>query len=59
MHTYEIQFFMLIYMTFPNTTSTKDDNVQIHAYTKDVWYLCLLSHIARISLHIYGIEFVM
>jgi hypothetical protein len=60
LHTYEIQFLMLIYiMIFPNTTSIKDDNVQIHTYTKDVWYLYLLGHIARISLHIYGVEFVM
>ncbi len=37
MHTYETQFFMLVYaMIFPNTTFTKDDNVQIHAYTKYV-----------------------
>jgi hypothetical protein len=45
-HTYEIQFLMLVYVTiFLNTTSTKDDSVQIHAYTKDVWYLCLLGYI--------------
>jgi len=51
---------MLIYaMIFPNATSTNDDNVQIHAYTKDVWYLCLLGHIAKINLRIYGVEFVM
>jgi hypothetical protein len=51
---------MLVYvMIFPNITSTKDDNVQSHAYTKDVWYLCLFGHIAIISLHIYEIEFVM
>jgi hypothetical protein len=37
MHTYEIQFFMLVYlMIFPNTTFTKDDSVQIHVYTKDI-----------------------
>jgi hypothetical protein len=60
LHTYEIQFLMLVYaMIFLNTTFTKNGNVQIHAYTKDVWYLCLLGHIARISLHIYGVEFVM
>jgi hypothetical protein len=56
LHTYEIQFLMLIYvMIFPNTTFTKDDNVQIHAYTKDVWYLCLFGHIAWIkSTHIWS-----
>jgi hypothetical protein len=51
---------MLVYvMIFPNTTSTQDDSVQIHAYTKDVWYMGLLGHIARINLHIYGVEFAM
>jgi hypothetical protein len=51
---------MLIYaMIFPNTTFTKDDNVQIHAYTKDLWYLCLFGHIVGISIHIYRVEFVM
>jgi hypothetical protein len=39
LHTCEIQFLMLVYVIFPNTTCTKDDNVQIYAYTKDVWYL--------------------
>jgi hypothetical protein len=53
LHTYEIEFFMLIYVViFPNTTSTQNDSVQIHLYTKDVWYMCLLGHIAGISLHI-------
>jgi hypothetical protein len=51
---------MLVYaMIFPNTTSTQDDNVQIHAYTKDVWYMCLFGHIAVISLHIHGVKFAM
>jgi len=60
LHTYEIQFLMLVYiMIFLNTTFTKDDNVQIHAYTKDVWYLCLFGHIIRLNLDIYGVEFVM
>jgi hypothetical protein len=46
LHTYEIQLLMFVYaMIFPNTTITKNDSVQIHAYTKDVWYLCLLGHI--------------
>jgi hypothetical protein len=40
-------------------TSTQDDNVQIHAYTKDVRSTCLLGHIARISLHIYAVEVAM
>jgi len=36
LHTYEIEFFMLVYVViFPNT-STQDDSVQIHPYTKDV-----------------------
>ncbi len=35
LHTYEIQSLILIYMIFLNT-STKDDNVQIHGYTKYV-----------------------
>jgi hypothetical protein len=48
LHTYKIQFLMLVYtMIFPNRTSTQDDNVQIHAYTKDVWYMCLLGHILK------------
>jgi len=51
---------MLVYASiFPNTTSTQDDNVQIHAYTKDVWSMCLLGHIAGISLHIYSFLFPM
>jgi hypothetical protein len=51
---------MLVYaIIFSNTTSTKDDSVQIHAYTKDLWYMCLLGHIAGISLHIHGVEFLM
>jgi hypothetical protein len=60
LHTSEIEFLMLVYkVIFPNTTSTQNDSVQIHAYTKDVWYMCLLGHIAGISLHIYGVEFAM
>jgi hypothetical protein len=51
---------MLVYaQILPDTTSTQDDNVQIHAYTKDVWSMCLLGHIGGISLHIYGVEFAM
>jgi hypothetical protein len=46
-------------MIFPDTTSTKNDIVQIHAYTKDAWYMCLLGHIVGISLHIYKVEFAM
>jgi hypothetical protein len=60
LHTYKIQFLMLVYtVIFPNTTSTQNESVQIHAYTKDVWYMCLLGHIVKISLHIYGVEFIM
>ncbi len=55
-----MHFLMLVYaLIFPDTTFTQDDNVQIHAYTKDVWSMCLLGHIGGISLHIYGVGFVM
>jgi hypothetical protein len=57
LQTYEIEF--LVLMIFPDTTSAQDDSVQIHAYGKDVRYMCLLGHIAGISLHIYGVEFAM
>jgi hypothetical protein len=52
---------MLIYevLIFPNPTSTQDDSVQIRAYTKNVWYMRLLGHIAGMSLHMYGVEFAM
>jgi hypothetical protein len=60
LHTYDIDFLMLVYaMIFPNTTSTQYDSVQIHAYTKDVWYMRFLVHIAKLSLHMYRVEFVM
>jgi hypothetical protein len=48
---------MLVYeVIFPNAKSTQYDSVRIHTYTKVVWYICLLGHIARISLHLYGVE---
>jgi len=51
---------MLVYeVIFPNPTFTQDDSLRIHAYTKNVWYMRLLGHIAEMSLHMYGVEFAM
>jgi hypothetical protein len=49
----------LVLVILPDITSLQYESVQIHACSKDVQYMCLLGHIARICLHIKGVEFAM
>jgi hypothetical protein len=57
LQTREIEFLVLVIL--PDTTSLQYESGQIHAYSKDVQYMCLLGHIVGISLHMKGVEFVM
>jgi hypothetical protein len=52
--THKIKF--LVSMILPDTTSPQYESVQIHAYNKDVRYMCLFGHVVGTSSHIYGVE---
>ncbi len=54
LQTHEIEF--LVSVILLDTTSPQYENVQIHAYIKDVWYMCLLGHAVGTSSLIYGVE---
>lgn len=54
LQTHKIEF--LVSMILPDTTSLQYESIQIHAYSKDVRYMCLLGHVAGTSSHIYGVE---
>jgi len=54
LQTHEIEF--LVSVILPDTTSLQYESVQIHAYSKDVWYMCLFGYVVGTSSHIYGIE---
>jgi hypothetical protein len=55
LQTHEIKFLVLVIL--PDTTSPQYESVQIHAYSKDVRYMCLFGHVVGTNLHIYGVEF--
>jgi hypothetical protein len=57
LQTHEIGVLVLVIL--PDTNIPQYESVQIHAYGKDVLHMCLLGHVARISLHRHGVGLAM